>query len=260
MLLTVDIGNTQTAIGLFDGCELVSRWRFATRAFDTADELHLNLSGQFQLAGFNLDDVDDVVVASVVPALTGCWAQVAQRVTGHEPIVVGPGIKTGLSMRYDNPAEVGADRVADALGAIDLVGYPVVVVDLGTATNMEIINEKGEFLGGIIAPGLGTGANVLATNAAKLSMVDLSCPDKAIGTNTEDAMRSGLVLGEAARIDGLVHMIFDEIGYEMPVIATGGYAGVISDLAKTVTDHEPDLTLKGLRIVYERNKKAKGGV
>ena len=254
MLLTVDIGNTQTAIGLFEGERLCACWRFTTRAVDTADEVHLNLAGQFGLSDFDLAACDHVVIASVVPSLTDCWAEVARRVTGRAPLIVGPGIKTGLPMRYDNPAEVGADRVADALGALALEGAPVVVVDLGTATNMEVINDKGEFLGGIIAPGLGTGAADLATHAAQLPMVGLSRPKRVIGTNTVDAMRSGLVLGEAARIDGLVRRIFDELGYEAPVIATGGYANVMAQLCSTITRHEPNLTLEGLRIVYERNK------
>ena len=158
MLLTVDIGNTQTALGLFDDADLVNHWVFNTRAQDTADELQFLLAGQFNLNSISLERCHDVVLASVVPALTECWEIVARRITGKDPIVVGPGIKTGVPMRYDNPAEVGADRIADAIAAIDMVGAPAVVVDLGTTTNIEVIDEKGRFLGGIIAPGMGTGA------------------------------------------------------------------------------------------------------
>lgn len=254
MLLTVDIGNTQTAIGLFSQDDLVAHWRFATRHTDTADEVHLNLAGQLDLAGYSADDVERFVIASVVPTLTSVWTDAARRISGRAPITVGPGIKTGLPMRYDNPAEVGADRVADALAAIDLVGAPAIVVDLGTATNIEVIDREGNFRGGIIAPGLGTSADALSSHAARLPQTELSFPEHAIGTNTNDAMRSGLMWGEVARIDGLVQRVFDELGYTTPVIATGGFAGIISKHSCTVTHHERNLTLHGLKLIYERNK------
>lgn len=255
MLLTVDIGNTQTALGLFDEDDLVNHWVFNTRAQDTADELQFLLAGQFSLSNISLEQCHDVVLASVVPALTECWEIVARRITGKDPIVVGPGIKTGVPMRYDNPAEVGADRIADAIAAIDMVGAPAVVVDLGTTTNIEIIDKEGRFLGGIIAPGMGTGAAAMFENAARLPQVDIVQPGHTIGTNTIDAMRSGIVYGEVARIDGLVRMIFDEIGYETPVIATGGFSGIIADLSQSITHREPRLTLYGLRRIYEKNSK-----
>lgn len=254
MLLTVDIGNTQTAMGLFEGSDLVAHWAVTTRAQDTADEVQLMLAGQFDLHDIDPAACDDVVIASVVPALTECWAAAACRITGKAPIVVGPGIKTGLAMRYDNPAEVGADRVADALAAIELEGAPVTVVDLGTTTNIEVIDEDGRFLGGIIAPGMGTGAEAMFSFAARLPQVDISEPDHVIGTNTVDAMHSGIVYGEVARIDGLVRAIFDELGYETPVIATGGFSGMISELSQTITRREPRLTLLGLRLVHEKNR------
>ena len=267
MLLAVDIGNTQTAVGLFSGKELRARWALASRSTDTADEVHLKLSGLLRGepaggarsagdsggSGDAFTSIDAAVIASVVPPLTGSWRQAAQSICGTRPVVVGPGVKTGLPMRYDNPAEVGADRVADALGAIALVGAPVVVVDLGTATNIEVVDRNGAFLGGVIAPGLGTSAADLAAHAARLPQVDLSFPGHVVGTNTNDAMRSGLMYGELARIDGLVRRIFDELGYEAPVIATGGFANVMAQLSQTVTRHEPDLTLQGLRIIHERN-------
>lgn len=195
-----------------------------------------------------------MVIASVVPALTECWASVARSITGREPIIVGPGIKTGLAMRYDNPAEIGADRVADAIAAIKLEGAPVVVVDLGTTTNIEVIDEKGRFMGGIIAPGMGTGADAMFTHAARLPQVDIVEPAHAIGTNTIDAMRSGIIFGEVARIDGLVRAIFAELGYEAPVIATGGFSGMITELSQTITRRESRLTLHGLRLIYEKNR------
>lgn len=254
MLLTVDIGNTQTAMGMFDGPDLVAHWVLTTRSQDTADELQFMLEGQFDLNAIDLEECNDVVIASVVPALTDCWATVAKRITGRDPIVVGPGIKTGLAMHYDNPAEVGADRVADAMAAIELVGAPCVVVDLGTTTNIEVIDKQGRFMGGIIAPGMGTGAAAMFSHAARLPEVDITMPQYVIGTNTVDVMRSGIVFGEVARIDGLVDMIFTELGYEAPVIATGGFSGMIAELSQTITLREPRLTLRGLRLVYEKNK------
>lgn len=254
MLLAVDIGNTQTAMGLFDGERLAAHWTFNTRAQDTADEVQFLLVGQFDMNGLDLSSCDDVVIASVVPSLTECWATVATRITGADPIIVGPGIKTGLAMRYDNPAEIGADRIADAMAAIDMVGAPVVVVDLGTTTNIEVVDREGRFMGGVIAPGMGTGADAMFSHAARLPSVDIVEPEHVIGTNTVDAMRSGIVFGEIARIDGLVQSIFDELGYETPVIATGGFSGMISEFSKTITRREPRLTLFGLRLVYEKNK------
>lgn len=256
MLLTVDIGNTQTAIGLFEDGTLRARWAYTTRVTDTADEVLLALNGLLALESFAQDDISDAVVASVVPPLTGQWEQAMQRVCGHAPVVVGPGVKTGLAMHYDNPAEIGADRIADALGAIELVGAPAVVVDLGTATNIEVIDKDGAFRGGIIAPGLGTSAQDLAAHAARLPMADLSFPAHIVATNTNDAMRAGLMWGECARIDGLVRLVFGELGYEAPVIATGGFANVIAKHSQVITHHAPDLTLQGLRIVHERNRKA----
>ena len=255
MLLTVDIGNSQTAAALFEGSELVAHWAVTTSASQTIDEVHQVLAGQLALTGRTMECIDDVAVASVVPALTGIWREVAKRTCGKEPVIVGPGVKSGLPMRYDNPAEVGADRVADAVAAVAQYGAPVVVVDLGTATNIEVIDEKGNFLGGIIAPGLAMSAEALFSRAARIPQIDLAVPDHAIGTNTKDAVRSGLVLGEADRIDGLVRRIFVQLGYEAPVIATGGLAGFIADISTTITAREPLLTLQGLRLIYERNRK-----
>lgn len=253
MLLTVDIGNTKTALGLFQGDELKARWALSTRPSDTSDDVFLKLSVLLSEGCHEPEAIDSACIASVVPVLTDSWRQIARKVTGEEPVVVGPGVKTGLPLRYDNPAEIGADRVADAVGAVAIEGAPVVVVDLGTATNIEVVDRDGAFRGGVIAPGLGTGAAELSSHAARLPMVDLSFPERIVGTNTNDAMRSGIMWGEVARIDGLVNFVFEELGYKAPVIATGGYANVIAELAQTVTRHEPDLTLEGLRIIYERN-------
>ena len=259
MLLAVDIGNTQTTAGLFEDGQMRVRWAVTTRAADTPDELQQMLFTQLALSGLELSCIDDAVIARVGPALTSTWTQVAERVSGQRPVVVGPGVKSGLPMRYDNPAEVGADRVADAVAAVALYGAPVVVVDLGTATNIEVVDEAGAFCGGIIAPGLRSGADSLFKRGALLSQVGLSMPDHVIGTNTADAMRSGIMLGEVARIDGLVQRIFAELGYEAPVIASGGLGRYLMGASTTVTAFEPDLTLEGLRLIYQKNRGARRG-
>ena len=254
VLLTIDIGNTQSTMGLFEGNEMVARWAVTTQKRDTVDEAHAVLASQVCLSGRTLDCIHDVAIASVVPSLTSVWQSVAQRITGKDPVVVGPGVKTQLPMRYGNPAEVGADRVADAMAAIELYGAPVVVVDLGTATNIEVIDKDGRFLGGIIAPGLMTGAEALFSHAARLSQVELSAPKRVIGTSTAEAMRSGLVLGEVERVDGLVRRIFEELGYTAPVVATGGLGYMVAQESNTVQACEPNLTLEGLRIIYNKNR------
>ena len=254
MLLTIDIGNTQTTNALFDGEEMVARWATTTCSSETPDEVHRTLAAQLSLAGYSLEDVTDVALASVVPALAATMSEVAQRVSGKRPVVVGPGIKSGLPMRYDNPAEIGADRVADAVAAVNIYGAPVIVVDLGTATNIEVIDKDGNFCGGIIAPGLVSSSEALYQHAARLFQVGFSIPDHVIGTNTADAMSSGIMLGEVARIDGLVTRIFDELGYEAPVIATGGLGRHIAPASSTITGYEPNLTLLGLRMIYAKNR------
>lgn len=254
MLLAIDIGNTQTTVGLFDGADMVARWATTTRSTETADEVHQTIAAQLSLAGFALADVTDVAIASVVPALSATFSEVAQRISGKRPVVVGPGTKSGLPMRYDNPAEIGADRVADAVAAIALYGAPVVVVDLGTATNIEVIDKEGNFRGGIIAPGLVSSSEALFSHAARLFQVGLTVPDHVIGTNTADAMRAGVMLGEVARIDGLVTRIFVELGYKAPVVATGGLGRFIADASQTITSCEPNLTLLGLQIIHAKNR------
>ena len=254
MLLAIDIGNTQTTVGLFDGADMVARWATTTCSTETVDEVHQTFAAQLALAGFSLDDVTDVALASVVPALTITVGEVAQRIAGKKPVVVGPGTKSGLPMRYDNPAEIGADRVADAVAAVHIYGAPVVVVDLGTATNIEVIDKDGNFCGGIIAPGLVSSSQALFSNAARLFQVGLTVPDHVIGTNTADAMRAGVMLGEVARIDGLVTRIFSELGYKAPVIATGGLGRYIANASTTITNCEPNLTLMGLQLIYAKNR------
>ena len=253
MILAVDVGNTQTVAGLFDGDVLAAHWRVSSDAAITADELAVKLGGLLDLAGFDDSDVDHVMVGSVVPRLTDAWAEVAAMITGEPAMIVGPGLKTGLPIRYDNPHEVGADRIVNGVAAIAEFGAPVLVVDFGTATTIDVIDADGGYLGGTIAPGLETSAEALFRKAARLFTVDLVAPEAVIGHNTRASVQSGLVLGQAAMVDGLVRRTWAELGTETRVVATGGLAERMSTLCDTITDVDVDLTLKGLLLVYKRN-------
>lgn len=253
MLLTIDIGNTQTVIGIYDGAELMHMWRVATNKADTSDELRLKLMPLLQSEGVTCENVNGSIVASVVPALTAAWNNALAGALGAKPLVCSAETAGELfATTYDNPSEIGADRVADAVAARTLYGAPVVVVDFGTATNLEVIDADGRFVGGIIAPGLETSAAALFAHATKLPAIDLVDPGSAIGKNTVHAMQSGIVYGEADRVDGFVRRVFDELGYGAPVVATGGLATTMAPLCETVTHVNPELTLEGLRLIYEK--------
>ncbi len=253
MLLAIDIGNTQTSFGLFDGARLEHHWVCSSNVAATQDELYVALHAQLDMVKLDFSALDGIIIACVVPALKRPWAEVSRRITGKDCMWVSAQLNTGLAMKYDNPAEIGADRIADAVAAFERFGAPVLVVDLGTATNIEVINSAGEFLGGIIAPGLEMGASVLAAKTAQLPQVDFSKPKHIIGSNTIDAMHTGIIYGEVKRIDGLVELVFDELGYTAPVVATGGISFGIAQLSHCVTDCDPLLTLYGLRLLYDKN-------
>jgi type III pantothenate kinase len=245
MILAVDVGNTQTVIGLFAGDELGGHWRIATDAALTADELRIKIGGLLATEGRAWTDV--------VPRLSEAYEEVAVRATGRAPMTIGPGLKTGLVIRYDNPHEVGADRIVNAVSAIETYGAPVVVVDFGTATTLDVVDADGAYLGGAIAPGVETSAEALFSKAARLSKVDLEDPGRVIGRNTRESVQAGLLLGEAAMVDGLVRRVWSELGYETPVVATGGLAERMTPLCETIGHVDPDLTLRGLLSVYRRN-------
>lgn len=252
LLLAIDVGNTQTVIGVYDGPVLLHMWRVATNKAHTADELRCKLNMLVESEGFGAGQVMDSVLASVVPALTVSWKRALDDM-GIRPTVctAAEARERGLfEAAYDYPAEIGADRVADAVAARSLYGAPVVVVDFGTATNLEVIDAEGRFVGGIIAPGLETSAAALFSHATKLPAIDLVDPGSAIGKNTVHAMQSGIVYGEADRVDGFVRRVFAELGYEAPVVATGGLAATMAPLCQTVTHVNPELTLEGLRLLH----------
>lgn len=253
MLLAVDVGNTQTHFGTFRGEELVEHWRFATVRESTADELGSALNNLLELRGMHLTDLDATVVSSTVPVLEAEWAAMVSRYLGHEPVVVGAGVRTGMPIRIDNPRELGADRLVNAIAAHEQLGGPCVVVDFGTAVNYDVVSAEGEYLGGIIAPGIEISLDALTERAAKLLKVDLLPPRTLIGKSTVDAIRSGVIYGFAGAVDRIVGGVREELGDETEAIATGGLANHIVPFTSSI-DHVDDLlTLKGLRIVHERN-------
>ena len=252
-LLAVDVGNTATRLGLFRDGGLASTWELTTHERLTVDEARMQLAQAAALMGEALPE--EAILACVVPTLTDVWRRALAAACGCRPLVVGPGLKTGLKMRYDDPSEVGADRVADARAARDDYGAPVVVVDLGTTTNFEVVDAEGAFVGGIIAPGVALGARSLAAAAARLPMIELRAPASAIGRNTRAAMQSGVVLGEVARIDGLLDAVMSELGQEAPVVVTGDGAEAMSALLRRDVQVDDTLTLRGLWSLWRTNRR-----
>jgi len=253
MLLAVDIGNTQTHIGAFEGAELVEHWRFQTRAGATGDELAHRISGFLELDGMSLDQVDAVCVSSVVPPLGTEYERLTERYTEAECVLVGPGVKSGMAIRIENPQEVGADRLVNAVAAYDEVGGACVVVDFGTGINFDAVSAKGEYLGGAIAPGLEISLTALVERAARIPRIDLAAPEAAIGRSSRAAIQSGVVYGFAGLIDGVARRIEAELG-EARFLATGGLAAAIVPFTETIDTVDDLLTLKGLRIIYDRSQ------
>jgi type III pantothenate kinase len=266
VLLAIDVGNTQTVIGLFGqddetavrtGAErdLLDHWRISTNADRTSDELALLVQEFLGFHGFSFDeDVDGVALCSSVPSITAAVREMTQRYFGFPAIVVEPGVKTGMPILYENPKEVGPDRIADAVGAYDLYGGPTIVVDFGTATTLEAISAEGEYLGGVILPGIEISLEALFGRAAALRKVELVEPRSVIGKNTNEAIQIGALYGFAAQVDGLAERMVAELG-EATVVATGGLASLISPYSTTITETEPWLTLHGLRLIFEKNRK-----
>lgn len=248
MLLAVDVGNTQTALCLYRGEELVDHWRLATERSSTADELGVLLGGLLDFEG-----VEGICLSSTVPVLVREWETLAVK-WAHAPLlVVGPGVKTGLPIRYDDPREVGPDRIVNSVAAKARYGAPVIVVDFGTSTNYDVVSPDGEFVGGVLAPGVEISMDALFARAAKLVKVDYVAPPSVIGKTTITALQSGLVYGFAGQVDGIVERIREELGAEARAIATGGFADVVAPHSKTIERTDPHLTLEGLRIVWELN-------
>jgi type III pantothenate kinase len=249
MLLAADVGNTQTVLGLFGDGDLRDHWRLKTEHSTTADELGVLLSGLL-----DLDSVDGICLSSTVPVLVREWELLATKWAGAPLLVVGPGIKTGIPIRYDDPREVGPDRIANAIAAKDRYGAPVIVVDFGTSTNFDVVSAEGEYVGGVLAPGIEISMEALFARAARLVKVDYAAPASVIGKTTVGGLQSGLVYGFAGQVDGIVARIREELEADAQVVATGGLADLVAPHSETIVRIDPFLTLEGLRLVWELNQ------
>lgn len=253
MLLAVDIGNTQTHLGAFEGEDLIEHWRFQTRSGATGDELAERIDGLFALCEMSFTAVDAVCVSSVVPPLGSQFGQLSERYLEAECLTIGPGVKTGMPIRIENPLEVGADRLVNAIAAYDRFGEACVSVDFGTGINIDAVSADGEYLGGAIGPGLAPSLSALIERAARISRVNLEEPQEAIGRSTKAAINSGFIFGFAGLIDGIVRRIESELPNPR-VLASGGYASAVVPFTETIEEVDDLLTLKGLRLIYERNR------
>jgi type III pantothenate kinase len=248
-LLAIDVGNTQTVFGLFEGEELREHWRVATERNRSGDELGA-LYGSF----VDLDAVDGIALASTVPQLHRAYEDFAMEYAKAELLDLGPGVKTGVPIRYDDPREVGPDRIANAVAAVERYGPPAIVVDFGTSTNFDVVSPEGEYVGGVLAPGIEVSMEALFSRAARLFKVDFAEPETVIAKNTASSLQSGLVYGFAGQVDGIVERIREELGAEAQTVATGGLADLIVPHARTLETIDPFLTLEGIRLVWERNR------
>jgi type III pantothenate kinase len=257
MLLVVDVGNTQTVIGLMEDGEVVHHWRMATVRHRTGDEIAGLLQGFFSLIGLRArDEIGEVGIASVVPRLTLQWTEMCEKHLGLTPFVVGPGARTGMRILMKNPAEVGADRIVNAVAAFERYGGPCIVADFGTATTFDVISSEGDYLGGAIAPGIEVSLEALTTRAAKLVKVELVEPEHAIGKSTTEALQAGAVYGFAGEVEGIVRAIWKELGERARVVATGGIAVLIAGHTEVISEVDPFLTLRGIESVMRRQHPA----
>jgi type III pantothenate kinase len=258
-LLVVDIGNTNVSLGLFDYAaegpgRLSQHWRTSTRREQTSDEVGLVISALFATENRRVAEVSDVILSSVVPPLLPIWERVSTKLFERPPLVVGPGIRTGMPVRYENPREVGADRIVNAVAAYEIFGGPVIAVDFGTATTWDCVSREGEYLGGAIFPGIQVSMEALFERASMLHRVEIARPKSVIGRTTTGALQSGLLYGYAGVVDAMVDRIRGELGEEARVVATGGLASRVSAESRTIERVEPFLTLEGLRLIFEKNR------
>ena len=260
MLLAIDVGNTQTVIGLFKTEKILTSWRMVTPRFETADEIASAIYGFLHNSGYDSENIREIAISCVVPRMLDELKKMSGKYFNCQPLVVDNTIKSDLVIKYDYPQEIGADRIANSVAVKEIHGFPAIVVDFGTATSFDIVSSKGEYLGGVIAPGIEISSEALFSYAAKLSKVDLYWPDTVIGKNTYDCIRSGILYGYLGQIDFLIDKIIEEVqqddkGFKPKIIATGGLSVLMLERSKWIEEHDPDLTLKGLNLLAEKNRK-----
>lgn len=253
MLLVIDVGNTNTVLGVYAGADLRGHWRLSTNRAQTADEYGILIRNLLSLDGMQASSIKHVMIASVVPPLNTLLEEMAAKYFRLAPVFLGPGTRTGMAILYDNPQDVGADRIANAVAAYEKLGGPCVVVDFGTAVTFDVVSARGEYLGGVIAPGIGVAAEALFQRAARLPRVEIREPDTVIGSNTIGSMQSGLYYGAIGLVDGILDRLFTVLGKTTKIVATGGQAQLVAAASKYELPVNSSLTLEGLRIIYERH-------
>jgi type III pantothenate kinase len=254
MILVLDVGNTNITLGVYQEKELLYHWRISTIRERTEDELGIMIKSLLADKGIAVSQIQGIAISSVVPPLMFALERMSTKYFGHKPIVVGPGVKTGLNIKYENPREVGADRIVNAVAAIEKYGYPLIIVDFGTATTFCVINDVGDYMGGVVAPGINISTEALFRHAAKLPRIEITRPQSVVGRNTVTSMQSGVLYGFTGQVDGIVSRIKKEFNLPFKVVATGGLASLITAESYEIDIQDDNLTLDGLRIIWDRNQ------